>query len=63
MFEIVFDLEDTINLLELERILFERKEGHTGCFLDSEEFYIYTGYLDGIGYRGRVSGDHRQYAV
>ena len=42
MFETVFDLEDTINLLELERILFERKEGHTGCFLDSEEFYVYA---------------------
>ena len=42
MFETVFDLEDTINLLELERILFERKEGHAGRFLDGEEFYVYA---------------------
>ena len=42
MFETVFDLEDTVNLLELERILFERKEGHAGRFLDGEEFYVYA---------------------
>lgn len=39
MFNEVYDLEDAIKALELERILFERIDGHSGSILDSDTFY------------------------